>query len=383
MQLSFDAATFLQQDWQRRPRLFRQAFSHFDDAIEPEILAGLAMEEGIDARVISHHGNRWQVEHGPFEDYERFGEHDWTLLVQSVNEWVPAVAALLEPFRFLPDWRVDDVMVSFATEGGGVGPHLDQYDVFIIQGQGRRHWRVGARGDYAEHRPHPDLKQLATPQFEAVIDAELAPGDMLYIPAGCPHEGIGLEPTLNYSIGFRAPTQVELLSQVVDALIEVDALGHRYRDPDDLQVQSSYQVDAAQLHAIRNFASQALSQSALDQALLRVLSQSKRPLPQPELPLSAAQLQQLDASTVSLVRTPGARLLVGPTGAAYCAGEQLAIGANAVDTLHLLAATTTEIALADLLLAEPDSADLVSQLLALGAWYLLLDDEYSDDEDLA
>lgn len=381
MQLSFDIRAFLQQDWQRRPRLFRQAFSHFEDAIEPEILAGLALEEGIDARVISHQANRWQVTHGPFEDYERFGEHDWTLLVQSVNEWVPAVAALLEPFRFLPDWRLDDVMVSFATEGGGVGPHLDQYDVFIIQGQGRRHWRVGARGDYPEHRPHPDLKQLVTPQFETLIDAELAPGDMLYIPAGCPHEGIGLEPSLNYSIGFRAPTQVELLSQVVDALIDVDALGARYRDPEDLQIQSSYQVDATQLQAIRNFASQALSQTALDDALLRVLSQSKRPLPQPELPLTATQLQQLDAREVSLVRTPGARLLLSPTGAAYCAGEYLNVGAKATATLHMLAASTTELALEELLLAEPEVADLVSQLLALGAWYLLLDDDDAADED--
>lgn len=114
---------------------------------------------------------KWQVSHGPFESYDHLGETNWSLLVQAVNHWHEPTAALMRPFRELPDWRIDDLMISFSVPGGGVGPHLDQYDVFIIQGTGRRRWRVGEKLQMKQHCPHPDLLQVDP--FEAIIDEEL------------------------------------------------------------------------------------------------------------------------------------------------------------------------------------------------------------------
>ncbi|MBQ4847746.1 cupin domain-containing protein [Pseudoalteromonas sp. MMG005] len=223
-------AEFLSQYWQKRPLLIKGGFTEFEDPIEPEELAGLAMEESIESRLITNHNNDWQSFHGPFEDFAKLTDQHSTLLVQAVDHWHPVAAQLLEPFRFIPNWRIDDLMVSYSTPHGGVGPHLDQYDVFIIQGQGKRHWRVGL--------PDTSLKQFAqnksllqVEQFNATIDAVLEPGDILYIPPGCPHEGYAVENALNYSVGFRAPDQKDFLSGFADHLIDSETGNTRYSDP--------------------------------------------------------------------------------------------------------------------------------------------------------
>src|SRR5690554_149399 len=312
--LNLDPAEFLDQAWQQQPRLIRQAFPNFADLIEPEILAGLALEEDVDSRVIIRHAEGWDVQHGPFESYDEFGQSGWTLLVQSVNEWLPEVQQLLAPFRFLPDWRLDDVMISFATENGDVGPHLDQYDVFIIQGLGRRHWQVGERlKNPKEFCPHPDLKQLSTP-FEPIIDAILEPGDMLYIPAGCPHNGVGLEPSLNYSVGFRAPNMAELGAAVADMINHIETRPlPRFRDAHQSNYGPAHQVSAQQLTQLRNFLLSAWQQHDIDHALMLVLSQSKRPLPTPAAPIHYDEfMQQFTDPTVFIARVPGARMLLNP-----------------------------------------------------------------------
>ena len=231
-QLSINSLTqeqFLAQYWQKKPLLIKQGFKDFTDPIEPEELAGLAMEESIESRIVTNHSNDWQAHHGPFEDFSLLTEKHATLLVQAVDHWLNEAAQLLEPFRFIPNWRIDDLMISYSTPGGGVGPHLDQYDVFIIQGQGKRHWRVGM--------PDANLRQFAqnksllqVEQFPAVIDCVLEPGDILYIPPGCPHEGYAVENALNYSVGFRAPNQRDLLSQFADHLIDTELGNQRYSD---------------------------------------------------------------------------------------------------------------------------------------------------------
>lgn len=324
--LNLDQKEFLEQAWQQQPRLIRGAFPQFTDLIEPEILAGLALEQEVDSRVIMQRPDGWDVHHGPFESYEEFGESGWTLLVQSVNEWLPEVQQLLAPFRFLPDWRLDDVMISFATEDGGVGPHLDQYDVFIIQGLGRRHWQVGARLPHAkEHCPHPDLKQLFEP-FEAIIDAVLEPGDMLYIPAGCPHNGVALEPSLNYSVGFRAPNMAELGAAVADMLSHTESTPlPRFRDARQNDYGPAYQVSTSQLTQLRSFLLETWQAHELDHALLLVLSQSKRPLPTLLDPIHPEELQHYleHEPELLLARVPGARILLNP--------EQTRLYANAED----------------------------------------------------
>lgn len=222
---------FLDQYWQKKPLLIKKGFNNFIDPLSAEELAGLAMEECVESRIVTNHQEKWQAHHGPFEDFSLLTDNHATLLVQAVDHWHPEAAQLLEPFRFIPNWRIDDLMISYSTPGGGVGPHLDQYDVFIIQGAGKRHWRVGvAEQTLNEVIPCKDLLQIT--QFEAVIDTVLEPGDILYIPPGCPHEGYATENALNYSVGFRAPNQIDMLSSFSDYLIDNELGKQRYSDPD-------------------------------------------------------------------------------------------------------------------------------------------------------
>lgn len=274
--LSLDWPKFLATHWQKRPVVLRQGFTNFSDPLTPNELAGLAMEEQVDSRIVAKSGGTWQVEHGPFDAYERFGEENWSLLVQAVDHWYPPVAELLTPFRCLPNWRIDDLMISFSLPGGGVGPHLDQYDVFIIQGMGRRRWRVGEKQPLQQHCPHPDLLQVEP--FSAIIDVELEPGDILYIPPGFPHDGYALEPSLNYSVGFLAPNQRDLFSHLADHLLAEDGGNLRYADP-DLQCSNAPGAIAEQeVAALRELMQQQLLSPEFAPWLVAYLSQSRHEL---------------------------------------------------------------------------------------------------------
>ncbi|MCK7594797.1 cupin domain-containing protein [Lysobacter sp. CAU 1642] len=228
------ASRFLADYWQRHPLLVRGAFAPWDDPLTPEDLAGLACEELALARLIRLDRERddWQVEQGPFEE-DRFPglpDHDWTLLVQDVDKWDPDVAALLGPFGFLPRWRLDDVMVSFAARGGSVGAHTDHYDVFLIQGRGRRRWQIDARADAAQAmREGQALKLLQ--RFDPSHDWVLEPGDMLYLPPEVPHFGEALDACMTFSVGLRAPSDAELLADLADQLAQDEDGSRRYADP--------------------------------------------------------------------------------------------------------------------------------------------------------
>jgi 50S ribosomal protein L16 3-hydroxylase len=230
----FDADAFLRDYWQKRPLLIRGAWDRWSNPLTPDELAGLACEGGVESRLVERADEGWSIEHGAFPE-ARFGklrEANWTLLVQAVDQFVPAVAALIEPFRFVPDWRIDDVMVSTAARGGGVGPHFDQYDVFLVQGFGRRRWRIGARCN-ADSRllEHDDLRLLA--YFEALEEHVLEPGDILYVPPGVAHDGIAeSDDCMTYSIGFRAPSRSELVAHFCDHLLGSLVDDDRYADPD-------------------------------------------------------------------------------------------------------------------------------------------------------
>jgi 50S ribosomal protein L16 3-hydroxylase len=222
---------FLKDYWQKKPLLIKGAFKDFIDPIDANELAGLAMESEIESRIISQKNSEWQVEHGPFEDFNKFGEQGWTLLVQAVNNWSRETHKLLNAVNFIPKWRVDDVMVSFSTPDGGVGAHLDQYDVFIIQGEGKRRWQVGEPDNTLEQLlPHPDLKQVSP--FTPVIDEITESGDLLYIPPNHPHNGVSIENSVNFSIGFQAPNSQELISSLADQLIDQNLGEQRFSDAD-------------------------------------------------------------------------------------------------------------------------------------------------------
>lgn len=229
-QLDLNWPEFLEKYWQKKPVVLKNALRNFVDPITPDELAGLAMEPEVDSRLVSYHSGQWQASNGPFEHFDNLGETGWSLLAQAVNHWHMPAAELVRPFRVLPDWRLDDLMISFSVPGGGVGPHIDQYDVFIIQGMGSRRWRVGDKLPMRQFCPHPAL--LHVDPFTPIIDEDLAPGDILYIPPGFPHDGITHVTALNYSVGFRGPNGRDLLSSFADYALENDLGGEHYSDPD-------------------------------------------------------------------------------------------------------------------------------------------------------
>jgi 50S ribosomal protein L16 3-hydroxylase len=231
---------FLADHWQKRPLVVRGALPALaadGPPLTPDELAGLACEDEVESRLVRSGAARargepeWVLEHGPFAE-SRFAdlpEHDWALLVQDCEKHVPELAMLVDPFRFVPDWRIDDLMVSYATDGGGVGPHVDQYDVFLVQGLGRRRWRVGAAGQDAAERDDLDLRVLA--RFAPVEEWVLEPGDLLYLPPGVPHEGTALGECMTFSIGFRAPATREMWSDLAELLYQGIDPAARYADP--------------------------------------------------------------------------------------------------------------------------------------------------------
>ena len=246
--LGMPAVDFLRDYWQKRPLLIRNAFPGFETPLQPEDLAGLACEDGVLARLIQHDRARdaWSVRHGPFDEAEFPGlpTQDWTLLVQDVDKWDADVAALLPAFGFLPRWRIDDVMVSFAAPGGSVGAHVDQYDVFLLQGHGHRRWQVDA-GDAPPLAFRDDVELKLLRDFSPTHDWVLGPGDMLYLPPGVPHHGVAEDACLTFSIGMRAPSAAELLGDFVDTLASEADDSQRFRDPDLSPPADPAEIDAA------------------------------------------------------------------------------------------------------------------------------------------
>ncbi len=247
------AAAFLRDYWQKHPLLVRGAFPDLAapgaiPPLTPEDLAGLACEEAALSRLVVHdrRSDAWSVRNGPFDEalFPTLGERDWTLLVQDVDKWDADVAALLDAFSFLPRWRIDDVMVSFAAPGGSVGAHVDHYDVFLLQAQGHRRWQIDASdAPPLAFREDAELKQLRG--FTSSHDWVLGPGDLLYLPPGVPHHGVAEDACLTCSIGMRAPSVAELMGDYIDTLAASADDALRYVDPDLAPAKDRNEIDAA------------------------------------------------------------------------------------------------------------------------------------------
>lgn len=308
----FDDGLFLREYWQKQPLLIRNPWKCWTNPLEPDQLAGLACEEEVESRLISRMRDTWTVEHGPFAEsrLSALGGTRWTLLVQAVDHYEPAVSALIAPFRFVPNWRIDDVMVSYAADQGGTGPHFDRYDVFLIQGLGRRRWQIGGHCDEAsETVPHDDLRLLAN--FEAGEEWILEPGDILYVPPGISHNGVAVgNDCMTYSIGFRAPSRGELIAQWSEHLLAELPDDDRYGDPDLRAQDNPGEIGAqaiARLHAM-------VTETMLDRdAFARWFGEytSARKYPdvdwRPEQPVSQRDLHERLAANVPLRRNPASR----------------------------------------------------------------------------
>lgn len=309
----FDVERFLGDTWQKRPLLIRNPWQDWSNPLDPDDLAGLACEADVESRLIRRVApDGWELEHGPFPPtrFAKLGGNPWTLLVQAVDHHAPAVAALLEPFRFVPNWRIDDVMVSYASDGGGVGAHFDQYDVFLVQGLGRRRWRIGRKcDDQTRLLPHDDLRLLA--DFEPVEEWALEPGDILYVPPGFAHDGIAVgDHCMTYSIGFRAPSRSELVSAWTDHVLDTLREDDRYADPGLPQQANPGEISPAALARLQTMTAEALSDTdgfARWFGEFTTVPKNDQLDWSPDVPVTGEDLEALVASGAALERNPASR----------------------------------------------------------------------------
>ena len=257
---------FMKRHWQKKPLLVRNAIAGFVPCVGRADLVALAGEEGVESRLIVDSPKGWKMKHGPFPNrgLPPFSQKKWTFLVQGVDLHHDGVHALMQQFRFVPDARLDDVMISYATDGGGVGPHFDSYDVFLLQAHGQRRWRIGRQKDLSLQQGVP-LKILQN--FEAEEEFLLNPGDMLYLPPKYAHDGVAEGECMTWSIGFRAPQEGELARELLLGLADeaFDGLGDAlYRDPK----QEAMSSPAAIPQSLSGFARQVVDKALQNPDLL-------------------------------------------------------------------------------------------------------------------
>jgi 50S ribosomal protein L16 3-hydroxylase len=300
------AREFLRRHWQKRPLYVRDALERPGGVIDERALLALAARNDVESRVVERRGRRYDTRHGPFAR-PRARKRDWTLLVSGVNLHNARADALLRRFSFVPQARLDDVMVSYATPGGGVGPHVDSYDVFLLQASGRRRWRLGDG---------------------STLVAE--PGDLLYLPPGVRHDGVALDPCLTYSIGFRAPRGAELGAAFLDWLHERGLPQAHYRDPDLAPAREPARIPAEMV----DFAERTLARIRWSRAEVAAFLGTYLTQPKPHVVFQPAARR---LPLRGMVRLDGkTQLLYGGTRF-FINGEALTVPARACRALRALA----------------------------------------------
>jgi len=368
------AREFLRDYWQKKPLLIRQAIPDFESPIDADELAGLALEEEVESRLVIEHGERpWELRRGPFAEdaFSALPEREWTLLVQAVDQFVPEVAELLEQFRFLPSWRIDDVMISFAAPGGSVGPHFDNYDVFLLQAQGKRNWKIGQMcNSESPLLQHADLRILA--EFEESAEWVLEPGDMLYLPPRLAHFGIAEDDCMTYSVGFRAPSAAEVLTHFTDFLSQYLTDEERYTDADAQPVSDPHQIQTDALDRLKSLLAEHMSDERM---LLTWFGQFMTEPRYPEL-VAGEELGEEDFISALqdgaiLVRNPSARMAwseVDDDVLLFASGQSRYLPGKLRELLKMICA-------ADALhaenlgpwLADEDGRDLLCELVKQGS----------------
>ncbi|WP_447749685.1 ribosomal protein uL16 3-hydroxylase [Pseudomonas nicosulfuronedens] len=371
------AEEFLRDYWQKKPLLVRQAIPDFKSPLDPDELAGLALEEMIESRIVLEHGDSpWELRRGPFQEdtFSQMPERDWTLLVQAVDQFIPEVAELLEHFKFLPSWRIDDVMISYAAPGGGVGPHFDNYDVFLLQGHGHRRWKVGQTCDASSPMlPHADLRILS--EFEESAEWVLEPGDMLYLPPRVAHYGIAEDDCMTYSVGFRAPSAAEVLTHFTDFLAQFLSDEERYSDAGMAAMKGDFdqhQIQRDALDRLKNLLQEHMSDERL---LLTWFGQFMTEPRYPEL-VAGEEIEEDDLTAAIddgevLIRNPSARMAWSEVDVGlllFASGQTVVLPENLRDLLKLVcSAESLHKGNLGQWLADDDGRKLIGELIKQGS----------------
>lgn len=378
---SISVETFLKDYWQKKPLLIRQAIPDFSPPVTADELAGLACEPDVESRLIRFDAkeDHWSLEQGPFPE-SRFAElpdSQWTLLVQAVDHWIPEAADLVERFRFIPSWRVDDLMISYAAPGGGVGPHYDNYDVFLLQASGTRRWELG--GVCTEDSPRrPDAPVMILPEWKPDQSYDLEPGDMLYLPPQIAHNGYAVgDDCMTYSIGFRAPAHNEILRSFSDFVGEKLGREIRYADP-DLSLQTNPgQIGQDALNRVQAILASYLKDEAqIARWFGRYMTEPKYPeLEEVQEPPSIEELQQWLAQDIPLRRNEGARFAYldkADEASLFANGEHYPLTCETLPLAEALCLRNdyTPVQLPNL---NRDALDLLCRLIGAGALYPVLD----------
>jgi 50S ribosomal protein L16 3-hydroxylase len=370
-----DATTFLRDYWQKKPLLIRGAFPDFTPELDRHDMAGLACDDLAEARLVTGRftAQDWSVDWGPFTD-ERLSSLppcDWTLLVQDVEKHYPPLQDLLERFDFLPRWRMDDLMVSVAAPGGSVGPHVDQYDVFLLQAEGRRRWQISEQFDETL-LPDCELKVLRS--FVPEQEWDLETGDLLYLPPGIAHHGVALDACMTWSLGMRAPSAADLFQSLGEWLANTRNEGGRYADRDLLPPGDRGELDAMAIDRLRELADRMLQDTGAFNEFAGVFLSRYRLAHEPAGPdraVAKKELWQRLAGGARLVQNPWTRLLWqrrGDAAVLFAAGNRYPcdIGtATALCDPARLAGEGKRLAI--------DQADLICRLIGDG--HLYVDDE--------
>ena len=312
------AEQFLSEYWQKKPLLVRNAMPEIASLLEPNDVMELALEEHVTARLIKQKDrdpNQWSVKSSPLlkADFQKMPKL-WTLLVQAVDHYSFDLSALWKKFPFIPQWRRDDIMVSYAPQGGSVGKHFDFYDVFLVQGYGHRRWQLGQMCD-AETAFVPGQPLKLLPEMEVNFDEVLAPGDLLYVPPGLAHYGVAEDDCLTYSFGFRMPNVSDMMDRVGDKFSENEMLRNPLLDIIRDQVGAIGEVSSNELEYLKEHIMQQLHNSnVLEDAIMSLMSEPKYPENLPEAEeIGTGDLEEALDQGYSLMLEPASRLLYTET----------------------------------------------------------------------
>jgi len=338
-------SAFLRDYWQKKPLLVRGAFPEWSVSLLPQDLLSLACREEVLSRLILEDIGEypWELQIGPFEprDFADLPDRGWTILVGDVDQHLPAVKEVLTPFRFLPNWRIDDVQVSYAPPGGNAGPHVDNYDVFLIQGYGQRRWQISHTPAPEDAAFEPDLDIALLQDFVPDTEWILSPGDLLYLPPRLPHWGVAVDHCMTYSVGFRAPTAQDILYGLMDAVQSEGAV--RFADAERAPSKYPGRIEASDLAWVRRAVAQFIATGeGIDRWFGTYITQSAETIEPPEDAFSASDLaDRLTSGYVLRRRSVGYLAHIEGTDQIrlYACGREYTFESGLTDAVRLLTGT--------------------------------------------